>query len=525
MDVRYTGKIAKRPAQTEQDIISLSPGAELSTAVDMSDCFEFEEGHSYRFHLNMTGQRLVSNHHTIVSTTKSIAPKDKRNHAGRGGERHLLATTYSGCTADQQAVTETALANVIEGLVTAYDDNLLQGCANDDYEEFFGPYSTGRYANVLENYRRMQAEFLAENFIIDCSDSEATYFAYVYPNDQTHRIYVCAAYWSASAEISQDSKPGTLVHEMSHFNDVAATDDHQYGISGCRSLAQSNPRLAITNADSHEYYFEMIPSFGTDCCSFDTSSCGGFCTTCNDLCQELSQCGVTTSSSSSSPSTPTTTCSEHADCSGDTYCDAESVCWDGCCSCSYWNDPIDGTCPPCAEDCGVYEYWYESGECQAHSDCSGDTYCDRYENCWEPCWSCYFVWDDAIDGICPYCLDVYDAEFFAQFDADGDSSLSFDEYMAMLRNGANLPAQHVSDDIALAVFTAIDANVDNEITEIEFQLWIESFSDEIDVLIEAQAEATTTDFPGSEIIQSGDLFNEASHTFFASGIVLLTALI
>ncbi len=56
-----------------------------------------------------------------------------------------------------------------------------------------------------------------------------------------------------------DSKAGTLVHEMSHFNVVASTDDVVYGQTGAKNLAFSNPEDAIRNADSHEYFAENTP--------------------------------------------------------------------------------------------------------------------------------------------------------------------------------------------------------------------------------------------------------------------------
>jgi len=56
-----------------------------------------------------------------------------------------------------------------------------------------------------------------------------------------------------------DSKAGTLIHEMSHFNVVAGTDDVVYGQSGAMSLASSDPNPAVTVADSHEYFAENSP--------------------------------------------------------------------------------------------------------------------------------------------------------------------------------------------------------------------------------------------------------------------------
>jgi len=59
---------------------------------------------------------------------------------------------------------------------------------------------------------------------------------------------------------SYNSQPGTLSHEMSHFNDIAATQDYQYGVTGCMNLAKSSPSKAVNNADSHEYLQESHPT-------------------------------------------------------------------------------------------------------------------------------------------------------------------------------------------------------------------------------------------------------------------------
>jgi peptidyl-Lys metalloendopeptidase len=92
---------------------------------------------------------------------------------------------------------------------------------------------------------------------VDCG-CKKKYYAYVYPN-QPYEIYVCAVFWKAPLS-GTDSKGGTLVHEMSHFNVVAATDDWAYGQTNCKSLALSDPQKALNNADSHEYFAENTPA-------------------------------------------------------------------------------------------------------------------------------------------------------------------------------------------------------------------------------------------------------------------------
>jgi peptidyl-Lys metalloendopeptidase len=56
-----------------------------------------------------------------------------------------------------------------------------------------------------------------------------------------------------------DSKSGTIIHELSHFNIIAGTRDNVYSQNACRQLAIDNPSVAITTADNHEYFAENTP--------------------------------------------------------------------------------------------------------------------------------------------------------------------------------------------------------------------------------------------------------------------------
>ena len=93
---------------------------------------------------------------------------------------------------------------------------------------------------------------------LDCSCKDSGTYAYVYPT-QPYKIYVCGAFWNAPMT-GTDSKGGTLVHEMMHFNVIAGTDDWAYGQSAALSLAKSNPTKALDNSDNHEYFTENTPA-------------------------------------------------------------------------------------------------------------------------------------------------------------------------------------------------------------------------------------------------------------------------
>jgi peptidyl-Lys metalloendopeptidase len=105
-----------------------------------------------------------------------------------------------------------------------------------------------------------------------CAPEYADDYAYVFPN-APYEIFLCGAFWNAPMT-GTDSKSGTLVHELSHFNVVAGTDDHAYGQTAARQLADGNPALAIDNADSHEYFAENTPAE-----SMAAARCGRPCPT------------------------------------------------------------------------------------------------------------------------------------------------------------------------------------------------------------------------------------------------------
>jgi peptidyl-Lys metalloendopeptidase len=56
-----------------------------------------------------------------------------------------------------------------------------------------------------------------------------------------------------------DSQASTLAHELSHFDSVDGTNDHEYGIPKSKGLAKKDPAKAIDNADNFLYYVENAP--------------------------------------------------------------------------------------------------------------------------------------------------------------------------------------------------------------------------------------------------------------------------
>jgi peptidyl-Lys metalloendopeptidase len=125
------------------------------------------------------------------------------------------------------------------------------------YKKWFGTYTSTRYSTARSHFSAIKTALDSKPVVVDCGCRQS-YYAYVYPS-QPYKIYVCNAFWSAPMS-GTDSKGGTLIHELSHFNVVAATDDHAYGQSAAASLAISNPTRALDNADNHEYFAENTPA-------------------------------------------------------------------------------------------------------------------------------------------------------------------------------------------------------------------------------------------------------------------------
>jgi peptidyl-Lys metalloendopeptidase len=164
---------------------------------------------------------------------------------------------YVGCTS-----TRTTTAGQAVTAARNYAENaknyLNAGTTGPRYTTWFGSYTSARYNNAKSHFAAIDTALdqNAGQITINCGCNQR-YYAYVYPN-QPYQIYVCKAFWTAGLT-GTDSKAGTLVHEMSHFDIVANTDDVVYGQSGAKSLAISNPTDAGRNADSHEYFAENTP--------------------------------------------------------------------------------------------------------------------------------------------------------------------------------------------------------------------------------------------------------------------------
>jgi peptidyl-Lys metalloendopeptidase len=263
--VAYIGAHYKRPAATGKDYISLKAGESFAFTVNLGDYYDLSESGQYEVYYAVAAFNLFDEKGNAFKFRDSITSEkvslrvEGRAAKGRPTPPPPLpagGNAFNACTVDQQNLL-VSVRNQAK-IYASESENYLNSHASGTqrYLEWFGAFSTSRYNTVRTNFTAISDAWDNAGVNFDCKCKQ-NYYAYVYP-DRPYYIYLCKVFWTAPLS-GTDSKAGTLIHEMSHFNVVAATDDVVYGQAGARNLADTNPDLAITNADSHEYFAENTP--------------------------------------------------------------------------------------------------------------------------------------------------------------------------------------------------------------------------------------------------------------------------
>jgi peptidyl-Lys metalloendopeptidase len=269
VEVDYVGRQYKRPAPREKDYVVIAAGESLTHTVDLGEAYDLSQTGSYtvRFHTDAPSMvrgmvqvsPLVSNDLGVQVEGRPSAIAEPED--ARGSEQGIVAvgaTTYSGgCTASEKTSLATALSSAASYAGNAL--TYLNGTPGSKprYTTWFGAYSSSNWSTARTHFTNIKSALDTKNYVLDCSCTD-DYYAYVYPT-QPYKVYLCGAFWSAP-NTGTDSRAGTIIHESSHFNVIASTDDRAYGQTACKSLAKKSPSKALDNADTHEYFAENTPA-------------------------------------------------------------------------------------------------------------------------------------------------------------------------------------------------------------------------------------------------------------------------
>jgi len=270
--IGYVGRQVKRGTPLPEDYIEVKAGQSLSVDVDLSAHYAMHKAGHYEvqfvghFHDSFQvkpkrgGEAIESlDDQDLRSEIVSLwvdggqAPIEDKygvlNYAKAG------SVSYVGCSNTRQSAIASGLT-AAKSMASSATNYLNAGNAGPRYTTWFGTYSSANYNTIKSNFAKIADALNNKPLTFHC-DCTSTAYAWVYPN-QPYNVHLCNAYWNAPTS-GTDSKGGTTIHEISHFDVVANTDDVAYGQTACKRLA-NQPKKAIKNADSHEYFAENTPS-------------------------------------------------------------------------------------------------------------------------------------------------------------------------------------------------------------------------------------------------------------------------
>lgn len=243
----YQGPIFKRLPPQKDEYIVLAPGEARSVDLQLEKAFSIHKVGTYKILHQPRAEIQVSDIPLEIELTQArIAQK--------------ITPTFRACNAVQSSDIDAAL-----GVAEAYAANTAGGMRNvpenkrsssPRYREWFGTYVASRWDKVQRNINQIAAIANRTKMTFDCGCAEGddNTIAYVYPSLE-YQVFVCPLFWQLGRS-GVNSQAGTIIHEISHFQSVARTDDHAYGLTDSRNLARGNPNAAANNAENYQFYSE-----------------------------------------------------------------------------------------------------------------------------------------------------------------------------------------------------------------------------------------------------------------------------
>jgi peptidyl-Lys metalloendopeptidase len=264
--VRYIGRKVKRVPPQESDYLTIAPGKSVSAILDLSKGYALDAPGIYSVRYRKESIKTLKAagriEFSVQQKTSPIQIKIVEQRSSKQTGLFKQPPAFIGCSASQQETLNNALDQA-ESMALIARNSLSNAPVSmrpdaTRYTTWFGSYDPERYAHINEHFSAIYNVVNGQTVSFDCSEcTEDNAYAYVLP-DQPYTVYLCPVFWIAPIT-GTDSQAGTIVHETSHFTVVAGTDDNAYGQDDSKSLAISSPELAISNADSHEYFAENNP--------------------------------------------------------------------------------------------------------------------------------------------------------------------------------------------------------------------------------------------------------------------------
>lgn len=269
LDIPYQGIRVRRSSPSKSDYMSLGAGESISIEVELSQAYDLSQPGNYE--VQFISSLSYGTQFVEIESNKVffiIQNKSKSTFLEDEGIAKPLELSFDNCSDEQKEKIEQVINNVkecVESALTKIEPE------NEIYKRWFGEAA---HQTVKDNFNNIQTVFNTEmvngkGLVFNCQGPECkeNYYAYVYPTGNT--IYLCQTYWNVGMG-GYDSQADTLVHEVSHFNSVAETNDYRYGQCPSQDLARNYPQKAANNADNYGY-------FSANACGHKPAMCNACC--------------------------------------------------------------------------------------------------------------------------------------------------------------------------------------------------------------------------------------------------------
>ena len=256
----YLGPVVTRRQPLPQDYLILAPGEKRSVVVDLAQAYAVDKPGRYEVSWRLQeidGAQAGAKGTGTLSITGTPASFELLGSRERPMTKINPMAAQASCTASQLSLLNQARQAASRSASSAYQ--ALSGTPEASrasaarYVTWFGAYTSSRWQAVTSNFSKIATVTSKLTYNCTCEGMADNVIAFVYPT-QPYEVTLCAAFWDEPVSGNDYSMASTLVHETSHFNAVAGTDDIAYGPAACKRLAQNNPAKAANNADNYGFF-------------------------------------------------------------------------------------------------------------------------------------------------------------------------------------------------------------------------------------------------------------------------------
>jgi len=256
--VGYIGARVKYEGPFITDYVFFAPNESKEYTIRLENAYDFSQPGDYDvvFVTDVLDHETDSAFHRLPHAKDSFVPLSSvisnslKFSTTKELYQKIIRAEYT-CTANERSQINTAHSTSRTMIGYAFD-RVSEGGQTTQFRTWFGAFVQSRYTHTRDVIGRIRSNNI---FVGKCDDTKNVY-AFVYPSDTQHNVYFCDAFWRAPNAGGHDTKAGTVIHELSHFSRIGATQDYAYGTGAARNLATSNPARAVANADNYEYFSE-----------------------------------------------------------------------------------------------------------------------------------------------------------------------------------------------------------------------------------------------------------------------------